>query len=50
MNTPPLPNAQALATTSAGTLAREWFVFLSALLAVVVDHEARISALEAKAK
>ncbi len=33
-----------------GTLAREWFVFLSALLAVVVDHEARISALEAKAK
>lgn len=46
--TPPIPNAQALATTSSGALAREWFVFLSALLAVVREQEARIAALEAK--
>lgn len=45
---PQIPNAQALATSSSGTLAREWFVFLSALLAAVREQEARIAALEAK--
>ena len=49
MNTPTLPSAQAPAVAQpTGTLTREWFVFLSALLAVVVAQEARISALEAK--
>lgn len=47
--TPTIPSAQAPAVAQPlGTLSREWFVFLTALLAVVVDHERRIAALEAK--
>ncbi len=51
MNAPTMPSAQAPAVVlPSGAISREWFVFLSALLTVVAAQEARIAALEAKAK
>lgn len=51
MSTPTIPSPQAPAVAlPSGAISREWFVFLSALLAALVAQEARISALEAKAK
>ena len=47
--TPTIPSPQAPAVVlPTGAIAREWFVFLSALLTVVREQEARIAALEAK--
>jgi hypothetical protein len=49
MTTPTMPSAQApVAMPTTGAISREWFVFLSALLAVVVAQDARIAALEAQ--
>ena len=50
MNTlPPIPSPQApIAPTAGGTISREWFTFLQALLAALVAQDARISALEQK--
>lgn len=46
---PQIPNAQAPAVAMpTGTLAREWFAFLSVLLAVIREQDARIAALENK--
>ena len=51
MNAPIMPSAQAPAVVlPSGAISREWFVFLAALLSVVTAQEARITALEAKAK
>jgi len=46
---PTIPSAQAPAVMlPSGAISREWFVFLSALLATLVAQDARIAALEAK--